>query len=122
MTHRRPFQLNVMTFGFMNAPSCFQRFMDDHVFNQPNIINHVVRYLDDANTYHSSFEEHVQTNRKLLTHCQTTHITLNPKKCDVHKPKIDFLGVELSKDGFEMEKIKIEMVKEWKPPKNVRGV
>ena len=106
----------------MNAPLCFQCFMDDHVFNQPNIIDHVVGYLDDANTYHSSFEEHVQTNQKLLTHCQAAHITLNPKKCDFHKPKIDFLGVELSKDGFEMEKVKIETVKEWKPPENVRGV
>src|SRR5260370_7306900 len=100
MTHCGPFQLNVMTFGFMNAPSCFQHFMDDHVFNQPDIIDHVVGYLDDANTYHSSLKEHVHTNRKLLAHCRAAHITLNPKKCEFHQPKINLLGVELSKDGF----------------------
>ena len=35
---------------------------------------------------------------------------------------MDFLGVELSADGFEMERIKVDAVRDWKPPRNVRAV
>jgi hypothetical protein len=35
---------------------------------------------------------------------------------------MEFLGVEVSPEGFEMERLKIETVQDWKPPKNVRAV
>jgi hypothetical protein len=49
-------------------------------------------------------------------------VTLNPKKCKFHKDQVDFLGVELSAEGLEMEHIKVEAIQEWKPPRMVRGV
>ena len=33
-----------------------------------------------------------------------------------------FLGVDVSQDGFEMEQVKVETVRDWQPPKNVRAV
>jgi hypothetical protein len=94
MTHQGPFQLNVMTFGFMNAPACFQWFMDDHFFQNPLLSPHMVGYLDDANMFHQDLNQHVQNNCKFLKLCWQFHITLNPKKCEFHKHKIKFLGVE----------------------------
>ena len=52
----------------------------------------------------------------------TTSITLNPRKCEFHKDKIDFLGVELSANGFEMECVKIKAIQDWKPPCNVKAI
>ena len=49
-------------------------------------------------------------------------ITLNPKKCKFHKEKIDFLGVELSANGFEMEQVKVDAIRNWQPPCTVRVV
>jgi hypothetical protein len=33
-----------------------------------------------------------------------------------------FPGVDISPQGFEMKHVKVEALKEWKPPKNVRAV
>jgi len=102
-TPEGPFQLNVMTFGFMNAPPIFQRFVDDHIYKKPELVNHLVGYLDDGNIHNSTMEEHVTSVKHFLLRCRKAGITLNPKKCEFHKEKIDFLGVELSANGFEME-------------------
>jgi hypothetical protein len=116
------FQLNVMTFGFMNAPPVFQHFMDDLLYRQPKLVNSLVRYLDNTNTYSATMEEHITTNCTFFERCRDTGITLNPKKCEFHKDRVDFLGVELSAEGFEMEHVKVEAIQEWKPLKMVRGV
>ena len=33
-----------------------------------------------------------------------------------------FLGVEVTPEGFEMERFKVETIQDWRPPRNVRGV
>jgi deoxyuridine 5'-triphosphate nucleotidohydrolase len=104
------FQLNVMTFGFMNAPLVFQRFMDDLLYRQPKLVNSLVGYLDDANTHSTTMDDHVRVNRAFFERCQDAGITLNPKKCEFHKDWVDFLGVELLAEGFEMEHIKVEAI------------
>ena len=122
ITPEGPWEMNVMTFGHMNAPPFFQRFMDDKVYHQPELVNNLVGYLDDANTHSIDLDTHVQTNRHFLQQCCDARITLNPKKCEFHREKVDFLGVELSANGFEMECIKINAVCKWQPPKNVKSV
>jgi len=117
-----PFQLNVMTFGFMNAPPIFQQFIDDHIYKKPELVNHLVGYLDDGNVHNVNLKEHVTSIRHFLQRCREASITLNPKKCKFHQDKIDFLGVELSANGFEMERVKVEAIQDWKPPHNVKAV
>jgi hypothetical protein len=116
------FQLNVMTFGFMNAPPVFQRLMDDLLYRQPELVNNLVGYLDDANTHSITMDDHIRVNRAFFERCRDAGITLNPKKCEFHKDRVDFLGVELSAEGFEMEHVKVEAIREWKPPRTVRGI
>jgi RNase H-like domain found in reverse transcriptase/Reverse transcriptase (RNA-dependent DNA polymerase) len=116
------YQCNVMTFGFMNAPPVFQRFIDDTLYRKPELVQNLVGYLNDANTHNVTMEEHVQTNQAFFLRCREAGITLNPKKCEFHKDRMDFLGVELSADGFEMERVKVETIWEWKPPRTVQGI
>ena len=122
VTPHGTYQLNVMTFGFMNTPLVFQRFVDDLLYRRPELVNNLVGYLDDANTHNQTMEEHIQTNRAFLQRCREAKITLNPKKCEFHKEEVDFLGVKLSSNGFEMENLKVDTIKEWKPPRTVKGV
>src|SRR5258706_71378 len=111
-----------MTFGFMNAPPVFQRFVDDLLYRKPELVNNLVGYLDDANTHNATQTEHIATNRAFFQRCQEAGITLNPKKCEFHKNKVDFLGVELSAEGFEMERVKVDAIREWKPPQKQHPV
>jgi hypothetical protein len=122
ITPEGPWEMNVMTFGHMNTPPVFQRFMDKMVYKKPELVNHLVGYLDDANTHNWDTPEHIQTNHNFMQRCREAGIFLNPKKCEFHKEKVDFLGVELSAKGFEMEHVKVDAVREWQPPRNVRGV
>ena len=52
-----------MTFGLMNAPACFQRFMEQYLDGYWD--DFVIPYLDDLLIYSSSFDEHLQ-HQKLV--------------------------------------------------------
>jgi len=62
ITPEGPWELKVMTFGFMNAPPVFQRFMDENVFRKPELVNNLVGYLDNANTHNNTLLGHIKTN------------------------------------------------------------
>ena len=79
-------------------------------------------YLDDTGTHHTNLEDHVQVNREVLQCFRKEGLFVNTRKCEFHKDQMEFLGVEVSPDGFEMEKLKVEMVADWKPPRNVQAV
>ena len=63
ITPRGLWETNVMTFGHMNALPFFQRFMDDKVYWQPELVNNLVGYPDNANTHNINFDTHVRMNR-----------------------------------------------------------
>jgi len=121
-TPDRPHQSNVLTFGLMNTLPHFQKFMNDHLYNQPELLEVLLGYLDDANVHTPDIQSHVPAVRHFLQRCCKAKIFLNPKKCKFHKDWIDFLGVELSRDGFRMDKDKCQAIKEWKPLSKVKGV
>ena len=54
-----PFQSNVLTFGLMNAPPHFQKFVNDHLYNKPEIVNTILGYLDDANIHTPDHDSHI---------------------------------------------------------------
>jgi hypothetical protein len=82
----------------------------------------VENYLDDTATHHTTMEEHVKVNRQVLTCFQQAGLFINVKKCEFHKEEMGFLGIEVLPKGFEMERLKIETIQDWRPPRNVRGV
>jgi len=120
MTPDGPFVMNVMAFGFANAPAYFQRWMTDILAPVAN--QGVENYLDDTATHHTTLAEHIRVNREVLTRFRQAGLFINAKKCEFHKENMGFLGVEISPDGFEMERVKIETIQEWEPPRNVKGV
>jgi len=120
MTPFGPFQLHVMTFGFTNAPPCFQRLMDK-VF-APLLYKNLENYLDDALNHHRTLEDHIAGVRQTLQCLQEANLFCNPKKCEFHQLKIEFLGVDISRHGFEMDEKKTSVIAEWQNPMSVRGV
>jgi hypothetical protein len=120
MTPDGPYVMPVMTFGFANAPVYFQRWMFETL---GSILHHQVEnYIDDMGSHHLTMEEHVQVNRDILQRFRESGLFTNAKKCKFHQDTLQFLGVEVSQKGFEMEKMKVDMIEKWQAPKNVRGV
>jgi len=88
---------------------------------QPVATQQVENYLDDMGTHHTNKEEHIWVNREVLRCFRNAGLFINAKKCKWHKEKMEFLGVD-SPEGFEMEKLKVEVIQDWRPPRNIRGV
>jgi putative transposase len=121
MTPKGPWYLNIMTFGFANVPSYFQHFMSDKVLARITQ-NHMENYLNDTGTHNENLPDHIETNRQVLQCFQNNGLFTNAKKCEFHTEHLEFLGVDMSAKGFEMEAQKVDSVHTWKEPHNIRGV
>jgi len=58
-TPDRPYKSNVLTFGLMNAPPHFQKFVNNHLYNKPELLEVLLGYLDDANIHTPDIQSHV---------------------------------------------------------------
>ena len=117
MTPFGPYCMKVMTFGFANALPCFQRYMDK-VF-APLLYKGVKIYLNDILMHHKTESEHVEGVLSVLQCLENAGLYCNLKKCEFHRKKMEFLGVNVSSDGFEMEDKKIANVHDWECPTSV---
>ena|SRR5258708_844465 len=114
------FCMNVTTFGFVGAPPYFQQWMNDVLV--PVLVKQVESYLDDSRSHHKSMTEHIAVNHELLQLFRENRLFANVKKCEFHKDHMEFLGVEVSSEGFEMEHMKVNTVRRWKLPGTVHTV
>jgi hypothetical protein len=107
----------VMTFRFASAPAYFQRWM----FEMLGLLlhHHMENYLDDMGSHHLSMAEHIQVNQNILQRFCEAGLFANAKKCKFHQDTLQFLGVEVPQRGFEMERMKVDMIKKWQAPRNV---
>ena len=93
----------------------------DKVFT-PLLYKGVEIYLDDILMHHKTESEHVEGVLSVLQCLKHARLYCNPKKCKFHWKKMEFLSVNISSNGFEMEDKKIADVHDWECPTSVRGV
>ena len=103
-------------FGLMNAPSAFQRAMENCLHGLRDEI--CAPYLDDTLVYSADFDEHLNATRTVLQRLRSHGVKLNPKKCRLFFNEVSYLGRVISKDGYRMDPKNVEAVvalKELKP-------
>ena len=120
VTHHGLFEFTRMPFGLCNAPAVFQRCMQ-HTLR--SVLGKFCRvFLDDIVVYSASKEEHhhhVQTVLKIL---EDTGFTLKSSKCTFSAGEVDLLGFKISGDGVHPQEEKIKVIKDMKPPTDVKQV
>src|SRR6185437_12537875 len=112
------FEFDVMPFGLTNAPATFQRLMD-RIFREI-VGKFVVVYLDDINIFSSSFDEHIHHLTEVFDHLRFAGLKLNPKKCHFAKKELKFLGYVVNRKGISTDSKKVEVVKNFPMPTNLR--
>ena len=112
------YQFNVMPFGLTNAPATFQRLMDS-LFSGL-IGKSVVVYLDDLNIYSKTFEEHLKHLQEVFDILYNAGLKLKPQKCAFAQKNLKFLGYVVGEHGISTDPAKIEVVKTFPVPKNLR--
>ena len=114
------FEFLVMPFGLTNAPATFQTLMND-IF-RPFLDKFLMVYLDDILIYSKTLEEHEQHIRQALQVLRENKLYAKPSKCEFFKTKMGFLGHVLTGEGVQADPRKVEAIKNWPAPKNVKHV
>ena len=118
------FKPKVMFFGMSNSPASFQHFMNgilkelyEH-FEKKGVlkIQHILQnYMDDCGigTLLKDFNLHVNIIHFLfdLLACHGLHLKLS--KSVFIQPQMDFLGVQISKDGATVDPAKVAGLRDY---------
>ena len=75
-------------------------------------------YIDDLIIFSSTAEEHLQRLRLVFDRLRQCGLKLAPKKCEIMKEEMAFLGYVVSNGGIRTDPEKINKVLEWPVPKN----
>ena len=112
------FEFQVMPFGLCNVPSTFERLIDK-VFHG---LNHEVCliYLDDIIVKSATFASHVKNLSLVFDRLRAAGLKLAPKKCNLFKTEVTFLGHVVSSNGISTDPRKIQAVTDWPVPVNVK--
>ena len=109
-----------MPFGLCNALATFQALMNDVL--RPFLRRFVLVFFDDILIYSSSFAEHLQHMRAVLTTLQQHHLFVKRSKCDFGASNISYLGHVISAQGVAMDPEKVQAVADWPQPRSARAV
>ena len=107
-----------MPFGLSNAPATFQRLMEN-CFGDMNMHSCLI-YLDDIVVFSRTFEEHIERLEKVFERLVEAGLKLSPAKCNLFQKELKYLGHIVSPEGIATDPKKVECVREWPVPENLK--
>ena len=110
----------VLPFGLTNAPATFQQLMNDIL--RPYLDQFVIVYLDDICIYSKTKEEHLEHLDKVLTILEQHRLFVGLDKCSFGVQEMEFLGHVVGTEGVKVDPKKVQAVKDWPTPKDVKEV
>jgi len=115
------YEFKVMPMGLATAPSVFQRFINSVL--APYLEIFCFAYLDDIIIFSATPEEHDKHVTLVLEALEKAELHLKPSKCVWSVPEIEFLGfTAVAGKGIRMSDDKLQALREWKRPTNVKEV
>jgi hypothetical protein len=116
LTMRGLFEWITMPFGLCNAPPTFQRLMDTVI--KPEYRAFIETYIDDLMTHSTSFDDHIEHLRKLLTALTNHNLTVKLSKCKFAQREVKFLGHIISHQQVKMNPDSVQKILDWQRPKS----
>ena len=114
------YEFLVLSFGLTNAPATFMSLMNS-VFH-PLLDSCVITYIDDILVYSKTEEEHLVHLRQVLEILRQNKLYGKITKCDFFCKELEFLGYIVSADGIKTDPKKIQAIRDWPVPKNIKDV
>lgn len=109
-----------MPFGLKNAPSTFQRVMD-------NILRELIGkiclvYLDDIIIFGTSLQEHISNLELVFEKLRESNFKIQLDKSEFLRKEIEFLGHIVSTEGIKPNPNKISAVKNFPIPRTAKNL
>ena len=101
------FEWNVMPFGLKNAPSAFQRCMDENFKGMDKFLK---VYIDDILIFSATIGDHLQHVKSFLKRCRSRGVVLSSKKMVLFQREITFLGHKISHGNISIMDHSLEFV------------
>ena len=114
------YEFLVIPFGLTNALVAFMDLMN-HVF-RPYVDHFVMVFIDDILLYSKDRGNHDTHLRVVLETLRKERLYAKLTKCEFWLREVSFLRHLISEKGIRVDPRKIEVIIEWKPPKNVMEV
>lgn len=109
-----------MPFGLKGAPGTFQRLMNKVLAGLNGLKAFV--YLDDIIIYAKDLTDHSQKLRDIFDRLRRYNLKLQPLKCEFLRKEVTYLGHLITDEGVKPDPQKIECVRNFPVPTNVKEV
>ena len=114
ITHKGLFMFRRMPFGLCNAPATFQRLLDTLFCTE--LGRRILIYLDDLLMFARTEAELLQALEKTLKTLIACGLKCKPRKCQLFRPSIDYLGHVISTASVAPDSKKLDKIREWPFP------
>ncbi|KYQ96678.1 LTR-retrotransposon skipper [Tieghemostelium lacteum] len=114
------FEFLVMPFGLTNGPATFMTLMNKLFLHC--VDKFVVIFLDDILIYSKTLDDHFNHVKEVLEILRDAKLIVHSKKSKLFQTRVEFLGHVISRKGIEVCDDKIQSIKEWPVPINVKEV
>lgn len=109
-----------LPFGLKNAPSIFQRALDDILRNHIGKICFV--YIDDIIIFSKTEDDHVRHIQDIFHTLNRARMKVQLDKCRFFEKQVEFLGFVVSPDGIRTSPAKVEAITSFPVPKTLKDL
>ena len=114
------FEFARMAFGLCNAPATYARVIS--LVLRGLTWRVVLAFLDDILVLGRDFGDHLANLRVVFERFRTYGLKLKPRKCDLFRKKVEFLGRVVGPEGMKIGPGYVKDVKNWPEPRNSKEV
>lgn len=109
-----------MPFGLKNAPSTFQRVMDNILVGIQN--ERCLVYMDDIIIYSPTVHEHISRLTEVFKRLRNANLKIQPDKCEFLRKEVAYLGHLITKEGVKPNPDKIRCIQNFPQPTNQKEI
>lgn len=109
-----------LPFGLKNAPSIFQRTLDDIL--RDHIGNKCYVYMDDIIIFGKDEKTHFQNLKEIFKTLEKSNMKIQLDKCEFLKIEVEFLGFIVSDTGIKPNQKKVQAIAEILLPKTLKDL
>ena len=116
ITEDRIFRMTRLPFGLKSAPSYFARCL---ALGLSGLSDNVLAYVDDILIFTDTFEQHLDSLRKVFERFRHFNLNANRRKCDSLRKEITFLGHRITGERFSPAEHNVKDIRNFLVPKTI---